>query len=476
MNIFNNPYIKYVADTIANHDTGMLDVHIELQPSILQAFSYGGDINTSDQSSQILSTSSSEQNQQLGGLSGHLAYSNRNILHSAVQWKLTLTGAVNVPLAHFFTPVDSLIYWDLGINNTFTFPGLLTPFNFSESELSQHAATAFSLNYLYEKNLDYQRTTFNTNVLYSFSQKNITYFLTPFEVSLVNARIVNDDFGNSIKELNNPLITDLFDKHIIADVRAAMQVNSQPQVWLKKPMSVFRVNLEEGGGLSGVESYIVNKATNDPDKQPGQLDGVKYYQYVRLELDYRYYRPLSSTQMIAFHTDAGIGSPFGSSTDLPFEKSFYVGGPNDIRAWHLRQLGPGSFTPQNTATGNLVSYDRAGDVKMENTLEYRFPFIGFIKSALFLDGGNVWLLHPESAWPGGQLPNSFNQFYQQYAVGTGVGFRLDFGYFIICLDLGLPLKDPSRPVYDGWIPYSLHAHDFLGQFQPVLNIGMGYPF
>src|SRR5258705_2702422 len=107
------------------------------------------------------------------------------------------------------------------------------------------------------------------------------------------------------------------------------------------------------------------------------------------------------------HLFGGIGYELPSTVDsvkrnnLPFFKQYFSGGRNSMRAWRLRQLGPGSDTSGTP--------DRYGDVQLEANLEYRFPITKIASSklngALFMDIGNIWFLksaaapnHPEKVF------------------------------------------------------------------------------
>ena len=161
----------------------------------------------------------------------------------------------------------------------------------------------------------------------------------------------------------------------------------------------------------------------------------------------------------------GIGLPFGNLDVLPFEKKYFTGGANGIRAWQVRSLGPGTYRMPENAYPNQSS-----DIKLEANLEYRFNLIGFLEGALFLDAGNIWAINRKDNRPGAQF--KLTSFYKELALGTGTGFRFDFNYFIFRLDVGMKLRDPSEPSNHGWIignrQYS--GNDFNFSF------AIGYPF
>jgi len=62
------------------------------------------------------------------------------------------------------------------------------------------------------------------------------------------------------------------------------------------------------------------------------LFNVPYFQYIRSDIDIRYYNIIDKQNKFAYRIYAGVGVPYGNSTTLPFEKQFFAGGPNSIRA------------------------------------------------------------------------------------------------------------------------------------------------
>ena len=166
---------------------------------------------------------------------------------------------------------------------------------------------------------------------------------------------------------------------------------------------------------------------------------------------------------------------------LPFFKQFFVGGPNSMRAWGLRQLGQGSSLLNDTSSSSFK--DRFGDIKIEGNFEYRFNVYSSrvvkIGSALFADVGNVWNLKHNDANANSEF--NFNRFYKDVAIAIGTGLRLDFTIFLVRLDVAYKLKDPAREYNDGWINLKTASlKEYRGNGVEVKNIGfqlgIGLPF
>lgn len=242
-------------------------------------------------------------------------------------------------------------------------------------------------------------------------------------------------------------------------------------------------NIETAGAEIGTLNGIYNLTTNRADTF--RIGDTDFSQYIRLEGDLRLVRSYSKTNALATRLALGIARPFGYSTDVPYVKQFYVGGPNSIRGWPARSLGPGGFIDSLTLNNNnpLLFY-QAGDLKLEFNFEYRFNIFWRLNGAVFLDGGNIWTVRPDASRPGSQFllrsreitgqdgqVTRVDPFYQQIALGTGMGFRFDFTYFIFRLDLGMPLKYPYRWRNNQyWVPPSEWLKDVN------LNFSLGYPF
>jgi len=117
---------------------------------------------------------------------------------------------------------------------------------------------------------------------------------------------------------------------------------------------------------------------------------------------------------------------------------------------------------------NIYSFEQSGELKFEANLEYRFDIYKLFNGAFFFDVGNVWLLREEKDKPGGQF--KWNEFYNQLAMGTGFGLRLDISLLVLRLDVGIPIRTPYKSEGERWVIDDLKFNDL------VLNIAIGYPF
>jgi outer membrane protein insertion porin family len=166
-----------------------------------------------------------------------------------------------------------------------------------------------------------------------------------------------------------------------------------------------------------------------------------------------------------------VGIPYGNSGELPFIKQFFSGGNNSVRAFRSRSLGPGSYV--DTAITTFLP-DQSGDIKLELNTEFRFNIVAFINGAVFVDAGNIWLFNDNKLKPGAKFTNKF---FEEIAVGAGVGLRFDFNLLVLRLDLATPLRKPWLVGPNRWVIKDI---DFSNppwrRKNLVLNIAIGYPF
>lgn len=218
--------------------------------------------------------------------------------------------------------------------------------------------------------------------------------------------------------------------------------------------SFFRARIAS----SGVLSAALSSKTNTNERK--EILGIPVAQYIKTDFEYKKFWGSSSDNVLAFRGLLGIAIPYGNSDEIPFSRSYFIGGANDLRAWKIYDIGPGSI--QNGLEYNV------GNLKILSSLEYRFKIINSVKGALFVDAGNIWditksdLIADEGKFNGIKSLN-------QIAVGTGFGIRYDFNFLVIRLDLGFKTYEPYQPDDLKWF-----SNYNFGK--AVYNIGINYPF
>ncbi|MNX36510.1 outer membrane protein assembly factor YaeT [compost metagenome] len=245
-------------------------------------------------------------------------------------------------------------------------------------------------------------------------------------------------------------------KNVTLGIKYAYTLNAE-KLLTNGNFIYFRGDMDLAGNmLQGVSKLFHTKVDS---LGSSTIFGVPFNQYVRPEIDVRWYKGLGGDKQFVARINAGIAYAYGNSsvTGIPFEKLFYAGGSSGVRAWQARTLGPGNYNraialPDENQRKILYGFDQTGEMHIEANLEYRYKllnkFFGAkLKGAIFLDAGNVWNVASGSSASRFDLKS----FGKQIALGTGTGFRYDVQYFVFRFDVGLKLKDPQFTGADQWV-------------------------
>ena len=265
--------------------------------------------------------------------------------------------------------------------------------------------------------------------------------------------------------------TERFDS--IAGANPALYVSMRDQFvpsmsysfsWAGTPKhpSALTVSFKEASALLSSIYAIAGKPYSEEGKR---LLDVPFAQFVKTTVQYTRQFPLTKRSLLATRAFGGIVYSYGNAKAAPYSELFSVGGANSIRAFGMRTIGPGSYHPERS---NYSYIDQMGDLKLEANVEYRFPIIGKLQGATFLDAGNVWLLRSSESQPGGQF--RFKNFGKEIALGTGVGIRYDLDFLVIRFDLGIGIHAPYDTGRSGY--YNMPSFGkSLGY-----HFAIGYPF
>jgi outer membrane protein assembly factor BamA len=233
----------------------------------------------------------------------------------------------------------------------------------------------------------------------------------------------------------------------------------------KKPFKFFFAKIELGGMPYNLFSNLVGDKKDSLGQY--QIGRLPYTQFTRFETDFRYYLPVNNgTLMHAFRANFGIAIPLSGAVAVPFEKSFYIGGANSLRAWTIGTLGPGSFVSGSN------TFEMTGDIRLEMNYEFRFPILGSsLMGAVFTDVGNVFLLKESDALIGGTF--YFDDFYKKLAADVGYGLRFDLSFLVIRFDIAHPVYQPYRTKGNRW---SMVSSGVDPKLIWAFNFAIGYPF
>lgn len=420
----------------------LLDCIISLSPGKPQSFSV--DIEGTNSSGNI-------------GAAGSFNYQHKNLFKGGEFFTLNTRLARQNQFVRSSTEEFNTI--EIGGEASIVIPRFWIPLRIQQFRQRYNPRTNISLAYNYQRRPDYTRTIANARLGYNWrSSRYITHAFYPLEFNLVNIPDLSREFEERISET---FLRYTYENHLIVNMNYSFLFNQQT-LGQKNDFWYFRANLESAGNVLSLLSPLWENGNNG---DYSRLLGIRYAQYVKSDIDLRFHNRIDRYTSLVWRFFAGVGVPYGNLNVLPFEKRYFSGGANSIRAWPVRGLGPGSYSEEE-----FRFYNQTGDMKMEMNLEYRFKLFWLLEGALFVDAGNIWSIRESSSPEGGLF--DVRNFYEEIAVGTGIGARFDFNYFIFRFDMGLKTHDPSLPEGERWIPLSRPWRwDDVG-----FNFAIGYPF
>lgn len=407
------------------------------------------------------------------GIAGNLNFQHRNVFRGAEIFDFQIRGARERQQKL----LDGDNYLDeLGFESSLTFPKFLSFINWKGMFRFQIPETKLSAGYNYQDRRDYERSITNFKFGYNWKSSAVHFHtLNVVDLNYVNMEDLNPGFIDLIKNL---YIKSSFTDHLVSATSYSWLYNTQ-NINKREDYKYIKINLESAGNILSQYSNLVNKSkTQVFDSITSQASSyheimnVRFAQYLKGDFEYRYGHMINKLSSVVGRTYFGIGVPYGNFDVLPFEKKYFTGGANGIRAWQVRSLGPGTYKvpldPEETNRTYIPN--QLSDIKLEANLEYRFKLFWIMEGAFFLDAGNIWAINSKDNREGAVF--KVNEFYKQIAVGTGTGLRFDFTYFLFRLDLGLKMRDPSLQEGRRFIPGNYQ----LGSEHMNLSFAIGYPF
>ncbi len=412
-----------------------------------------------------------------GNLGGalNLIYQHKNLFHGAELFSTKLKGAY----AAYSQPGSTLSNTqEYGLETSLRLPEFLVPFIKTENFVKKYnPSTTLLASYDYQSLPFYTRTIANASFGYDWKSGFYKeHIVNPIQLSLVKVPYIDPNYRKTI--LRSSYLAHSYDDVLIFGGSYSFIFNNQ-KIKNSHDYWFLRVNAESAGNflsavykISGAKKtgpIVTDTIISQDTTKAYRLLGQPFAQYVKADIDIRYNYKFNDVSSIAYRGFFGICIPYGNSRAIPFEKQYFSGGANDIRAWQVRSLGPGSYAD----TSKLLN--ETGDIKLEANAEYRYKLFWIIEGAIFLDAGNIWSYNYDPSRPGSQF--RFNKFYKDIAVGTGTGFRFDLKFVIARVDIGMKLRDPL--LHDALFTEKSHWIFLNGPYRRkdfAIVLGIGYPF
>jgi outer membrane protein insertion porin family len=399
------------------------------------------------------------QNDSRGGVRGSISWRNKNLFRGAEIFTIKLSGSLE---AQYGGKTERPNAYNAGVEANLNVPRFIIPFLNIKPSGMYIPRTIISAAYNYSLRAGaYQVNSLNFGYGYNWKEEiRKDHKLYPFNITLVSTDIID---ASKASEFN---FSNLIYNGIIFGPTYEYTFNTQLDGVPRTNNYYFNGSIDLSGNLVG----IAQGAKLD---SPKKIFGSDYAQYIKTQLDFRYYRNLTPKTVLAAHALFGYGYAYGNSSRLPNVKQFFSGGSSSLRGFPSRLVGPGTFNERYLKDTNSI-FEVLGDVKTELSVEYRAKLYKFIEGAAFVDAGNVWLLRDNPDFPGGKFTGSF---YKELAVDAGLGIRFDFSILLLRFDFAFPIRKPWFPEGDRWKLNDIHFGDPDWRKENLFfNLAIGYPF
>ena len=420
-------------------DTNKVRCDISLSQSKTQGFKVN--LEASTNSSGLL------------GVSPQLSYYHKNIFRGGEMLNLSFMGNFQFKLN------DDVHSNEFGVSGGLSFPKFfLLPYRYFKGAIPR---TDINLSYNYQNRPEYTRNIISTSYGYSGNVKNRFFYQAyPIQLNIVKLFDLDEDFYKTLD--NDPFLRNAYQNHFDLGSGATLYYTTNASANPRDTYFYSRLQFDIAGNLLSAFKPLMNKDANGS----GMIWKTPFSQFVRSEITIgrTWVFGRNSGQAIAARLLAGAGFAYGNSSALPFEKHFYGGGANSLRGWQARTVGPGC-SPRDTS---FVIPNQTGDMKLEANIEYRFDMFWKVAGAVFVDAGNVWTLNKE----GSDELSAFrwNNLGESIAANWGVGARLNLGFLLLRVDMGMKIHDPARE--QKWVS----PGKWLNRDNYALHFGVGYPF
>lgn len=393
------------------------------------------------------------------GIAASLTYQNRNIFKGSESFSIELRGAYEA--IRGLEGYSNSNFEEYNIESSLLFPRFIAPFLSYDFRRRINATSEVVLMYNLQNRPEYYRRVLSAAWKYKWndSDHHDSYQIDLLDLNYVFMPWISNRFREDYLEDNtnrNAILRYNYEDLFIMKFGFRYNYNNGNKA--------IKANIETAGNLLGLLSNVAEFKKNELGQN--KLFNIAYAQYVKADVDYTKYFNIDTRNTIVFHAGLGIAYPYGNSTILPFEKRYFSGGANSVRGWSVRSLGPGRYKGTD---GNIDFINQTGDMKIDVNLEYRTRLMGKLDGAIFVDAGNIWTLRYYDEQPGGQF--DISTFYEELAVGYGVGLRLNFDFFTLRFDMGMKAVDPA---YTGRKHYPILNHNFNRDF--AFHFAVGMPF
>ena len=349
--------------------------------------------------------------------------------------------------------------YEFGLQSSLAFPRLLAPKFIPRSQRDLNWTTISLGGSVLNRPKYFMMAEYNMGITYDWrATRHVMNSFTPFKLTYNKLLRTTHDF-DSVMAMN-PAVALSFETRFIPQMSYTYTYNRWFEREQNNEITFTALATEAGNIFDGIWSLCGVKGQK-------KLFGTPFSQFVKGQVQLVWNHRLfpKQDQWIVSRVLLGAAHAYGNAKEVPYSEQFYIGGANSIRAFTVRSIGPGSYrAPKDLVNGY---FDQTGTFKFELNSEYRFPIVGDLHGAAFIDMGNIWLLKNDPLRPGGKLEGK--TFLKDIALGTGAGLRYDLGMLVVRLDVGYGLHTP----YSNGTPHYFNV-GFKDAF--AVHLALGYPF
>ena len=144
-------------------------------------------------------------------------------------------------------------------------------------------------------------------------------------------------FTDYINNIRDPFLKNQYTDHLVNNISYGVFYTNQ-KINKIKNFVFLKSSVETAGNIPFLVNTIAGSKKNDLGNY--EIMSIQYAQYLLADIDLRYYNMISQKSSIVYRIALGGGVSYGNLKVLPFEKGFFVGGANSIRAWKLKNTWP----------------------------------------------------------------------------------------------------------------------------------------
>ncbi|MDR1729320.1 MAG: BamA/TamA family outer membrane protein [Prevotellaceae bacterium] len=397
------------------------------------------------------------------GIAGYATFQNKNIFNGSETFRIRLNGGLE-SISSSGSNMLSNNYFQYGVDLSLTFPRILVPFIARRIREQPNSQTVFTAGLNWKNRPEYNQRFLNLDWIYRWSalRNRLNHTFHPYNVNYIATPWASDTFLTYLNRPENAVLRENYNGLFITRTTYSNVYTNRSLSRSQMEGYSIRTSLD----IAGTLPYIISRLSGTKgDDGTYKVFNIPFAQYFKVNADFARIFRLDYKNFVAFRVGLGLASPYLNSTLIPYEQRFYAGGPNSVRGWSTRTLGPGSYLP----AGKNDFVNQTGDVRILFNLEYRLKTGTFLEYAAFFDAGNIWTIRDYEHQPGGFF--KWNSFLKEMALAWGIGIRPNFKFILIRLDIGMKIYSPIPLDGKQWVITSPRlGRDFAYHF------AIGYPF